>query len=47
MADNNEEQEIEEPAEVVEQVHKETVDHMPLKDEFSSDLSEIDLNDYA
>jgi hypothetical protein len=30
MADNNEE--IEEPAEVIEQVHKEAVDHIPLKD---------------
>ncbi len=47
MIDNNEDQEIEEPAEVVEQVHQQAADHIPLKDEFSSDLSEIDLNDYT
>lgn len=28
-------------------MHQQPIDHIPLKDEFSSDLSEIDLNDYA
>jgi hypothetical protein len=32
MADNNEDQEIEEPAQVVEQLPQQPTDHIPLKD---------------
>jgi len=42
MAENNEDQEIEEPAQLVEEIpHQQPTDHIPLKDEFSSDLSDI------
>lgn len=46
MADNNEDQEIEEPAQLVEEIpHQQPTDHIPLKDEFSSDLSDIEFLD--
>ncbi len=46
MTEANEEVEIEEPEQVIEAPHHQThPDHIPLKDEFSSDLSEIDIAD--
>lgn len=46
MAEQIEVEEIEEP-QVIEQQPQAESDHIPLKDEFSSDLSEIDLAEYA
>jgi hypothetical protein len=47
MMEANEEVEIEEPEQVIEAPHHHPThpDHIPLKDEFSSDLSEIEIAD--
>jgi len=44
MAEINEDNELEELGDQEQQSNR--PDHIPLKDEFSSDLSDIDLNDY-
>lgn len=43
MAHRAREQEVEEPPEVIKEDRPQPDDHIPLKDEFSSDLSDIDL----
>lgn len=47
MAEQNEVEEIQEPEQVIEQAPQHQSDTIPLKDQFDSDLSEIDFVEFT